>query len=304
MPAVSLKGPYFQRITLGLTEVERLRKAIFWSLLFIFVAFIIHARTSSPAASITAPDFSLRNIRTNSQTSLSSFQGKVVLLDFWATWCQPCEITIPVLQEVDATFGSEFQLISIGITNEADQTILDFISEKGMTWVVLKDGADDPTAKTYGVSGIPAFFLIDETGDIRQTHQGATITADGLKAEISTLLEEDPSPAENNGSPQTSPPSIENSQASEKGDDGEQIPSGMLFLGAIVGVLGLGGIGMLAFRKANEPSSSEELGEYMATHLSKERTALAEILQKLEKTPKRENRMKKGVESRKTRRRR
>ncbi|MFW9914492.1 MAG: TlpA family protein disulfide reductase [Candidatus Thorarchaeota archaeon] len=281
-----------------------MRKAIIWSFLFIFIAFIIQAGAISPAASVAAPDFTLRNIRTNAQISLSSFQGRVVMLDFWATWCQPCAITIPVLQEVEAAYGSEFQLISIGITNEADQTILDFISERGMTWTVVKDGADDPTANAYGVSSIPAFFLIDKTGDIRQTHQGATITADGLKAEISALLEEDVSPEENNGSPSNSPPSLESSQATEKEDDGKQIPSGMLFLGAIVGVLGLAGIGMLAFRKANEPSSSEELGEYMTTHYSKERTKLAEILQKLDKTPKRESETRKGIESRKTRRRR
>lgn len=289
---------------MSLTKVERVRKAIIWSLLFAFAAFIIQAGTAAPAIYATAPDFSLRDIRTNTQTNLSSFQGQVVLLDFWATWCKPCEITIPILQEVDAAFGSEFQLISIGITNELDQTILDFISNQGMTWLVLKDGANDPTANAYGVTAIPAFFLIDKDGDIRQTHQGATITTDLLETEISALLEEDPSPAENNGSPQNSPQSAEDSQPEEKNDEKKEFPSGILFLGGILGALGLGGAGLLVFRRANEPTSTEEMGEYMATQFSKERTTLAEILHKLEKTPERENRTKIEPESRKTRRRR
>ncbi|MFX0113894.1 MAG: TlpA family protein disulfide reductase [Candidatus Hodarchaeota archaeon] len=267
-----------------------MRKKIIVSFVFILSIFALENGQAAPLAQINAPNFSLRNIRTNSQTTLSSFQGKVVLIDFFATWCQPCEVTIPVLKGVDASFGGEFQLISIDVQwygGENDQTVLNFIGDQGMNWLVLMDSEDNPAAVDYGVSAIPTFFLIDKNGNIRKTHQGATITPSGLKSEISNLLEEGSTPPANNGNDASPSRDLEDTTSAEENDDNEGIPTGILFGGLIFVILSAGSLGLFLVRRPSEASSPKDLGTYMETQFTKERTALAEIRDKLEKSSKR-----------------
>lgn len=264
-----------------------MQKKMFGSLVFILAVFALTKALAAPSAQNSVPDFSLRNIRTNSQTNLSSFQGKVVLIDFFATWCQPCEITIPVLKDVDAAFGSNFQLLSVDVQwngGESDETVLNFIQDEGMSWLVLKDTDDSSTAATYGVTAIPTFFLIDKSGDLRQTHQGATITSAGLTSEISTLLQEEQSPPGDNGSPQGPSGDPAKTKTVEKDDD-KGIPPRILFAGLGLGALGMGAIGVVIVRRPREGSSPEKLEQSMQTQLAKERGLLKDILGRLEKSP-------------------
>ncbi|MFQ5980047.1 MAG: TlpA family protein disulfide reductase [Candidatus Heimdallarchaeota archaeon] len=264
-----------------------MQKRLFWSLILVLALFALTNALASPLTQTTVPDFSLRNIRTNAQTSLNSFRGKVVLIDFFATWCKPCEITIPVLKDVDAAFGSNFQLLSVDVQwngGESDETVLTFIEEEGMSWLVLKDTYDSSTAAAYGVTAIPTFFLIDKNGDLRQTHQGATITSAGLTSEISTLLQEEQSPPGDNGSPQAPSSDPARTKTAEK-DDSEGIPPRILFAGFLLGALGVGAIGVVIGRRPRETSSPEELERSMETQHAKERAVLKDILGRLEKSP-------------------
>ncbi|MFX0116623.1 MAG: TlpA family protein disulfide reductase [Candidatus Hodarchaeota archaeon] len=144
---------------------------------------------------VEAHNFSLTDVRTRESVSLASFRGKVVLLDFWATWCEPCEATIPILQEVDKSFSSDqFQLISIDVQwekGESEATILNFIDTREMNWLVVKDTENNTATIGYGVEVIPTFFLIDKTGRIRKEYQGARITAKELEDQINSLLKEE-----------------------------------------------------------------------------------------------------------------
>jgi thiol-disulfide isomerase/thioredoxin len=279
------------------------------SIVFILSIFALENGQAAPIAQNGAPDFSLRNIRTNSQTTLSPFRGKVVLIDFFATWCQPCEVTIPVLKEVDSSFGGEFQLISIDVQwygGESDQIVLNFIGEQGMNWLVLMDSEDSSTAVDYGVSAIPTFFLIDKSGNVRKTHQGATITFSVLKSEISSLLEEGTAPPANNNNDNDADPSrdLEETTSAEDNNEDEGIPTGMLFGGLVLVILSAGSLGLFLFRRPSEGSSPKELGTYMETQFTKERTALAEIREKLEKSSKRKQPIDSEGTKRKARRRR
>ncbi|MFQ5981563.1 MAG: TlpA family protein disulfide reductase [Candidatus Heimdallarchaeota archaeon] len=283
-----------------------MRKELFWSTLFILSFLAANNALASPGGQAAAPDFSLRNIRTNTQTNLSSYRGQVVLIDFFATWCQPCAITIPILREVNAAYGSAFQLISIDVQwngGEDDTTVLNFIEDREMSWTVLKDTANSATGTAYAVTGIPTFFLIDKTGDVRQSHQGASISVDLLKSEISVLLQEEQAPPANNGNPQNAPQSSEEVKSSEE-DSSEDIPTGLVFGGLVVAFLGVVGLGVFVFQRPGEGSSPKELGTLMETQFSKERTALAEILTKLEKAPRREKTKSAENVKRKARRRR
>ena len=171
--------------------VNQLYRSKSWQFLLIITIFIlISGFTSiSPAIALKAPNFSLENARTGIEVSLSSYTGKVILLDFFATWCEPCKQTIPVLQEVDAKFvSSEFQLISIDVPGEEVSTVTTFIDDQEMNWIVLMDTEAKGVSQTYSVSSIPSFFLIDQTGEIQQTYLGSSITAEGLISEIGSLI--------------------------------------------------------------------------------------------------------------------
>jgi peroxiredoxin/tetratricopeptide (TPR) repeat protein len=116
-----------------------------------------------------APDFTLRNMD-NQNVSLSDYRGKVVLLDFWATWCGPCRAELPLFQKLMGTFKDDpsvaFITISTDITAEV---VKNFCKENKYTFPVLMDKG---TTAAYGVQGIPVLFVIDQDGKIRYKHVG------------------------------------------------------------------------------------------------------------------------------------
>ena len=91
-------------------------------------------------------------------------QGKVVLIDFWATWCGPCRATIPELNDLQSRFKDD--LIVIGLSDESPETIRSFRQQTPMNYAV----ATDPTGsakQTLGVEGIPNVFIVSTDGIIR-----------------------------------------------------------------------------------------------------------------------------------------
>ena len=118
-----------------------------------------------------APDFALKDI--NGQTvHLSDYKGKVVILDFWATWCGPCRMEIPwfiELQRQDKDRGLEVLGVSMDDNGWAD--VKPFLSEMKVNDRVVI--GDDKTAETYGgVDSLPTTFLIDREGKIAVVHIG------------------------------------------------------------------------------------------------------------------------------------
>lgn len=115
-----------------------------------------------------APEISLQDL--SGQTlSLSSFKGKVVLLDFWSSWCMPCRKNNPNLVSLYEKFkGEEFEILGVSIDkNKADWK--NAIEKDGLTWKQVVDNAGWNAKSTvdYGVDAIPASFLIDQEGIIR-----------------------------------------------------------------------------------------------------------------------------------------
>jgi len=142
-----------------------------------------------------APDFTLPNTK-GKEISLSDFKGKVVLIDFWASWCAPCRKENPNVVEAynkykKAKFkdASGFEIISISLDQDKKKW-LDAIKKDKLSWKThLSEltGWKSSITQKYGVGSIPMSFLVDSKGNI--VAQGAQLRGLNLHIEIDKLLE-------------------------------------------------------------------------------------------------------------------
>ena len=124
------------------------------------------------ASGNSAPDFTVTDIE-GKKLSLSDYKGKVVLLNFWATWCTPCRAEIPAFVEMQQKNGPQgFQVIGISMDDEA-KPVREFYQKLNMNYPVAV--GDDKLAQSFGgVLGLPISFLIDREGRIAAQYVGAT----------------------------------------------------------------------------------------------------------------------------------
>lgn len=119
----------------------------------------------------TAPDFALKDAN-GKVVHLSDYKGKVVLLDFWATWCGPCKLEIPWfvdLQRKNKDRG--FDVLGVSMDDDGWEAVKPFLSELGVNYRVVM--GNDATAQLYGgVDALPTTFLIDRAGKIAAVHVG------------------------------------------------------------------------------------------------------------------------------------
>jgi len=116
---------------------------------------------------IPAPDFTLRTLY-GKEMKLSSFRGKVIELNFWATWCAPCKIEIPHLNKLVEHFKDNKKVVCIAVSNEPPDRIKAFLKKQPYNF--LQTTAN--VLNLYGVSGIPTHFIIDKRGNVQYKHVG------------------------------------------------------------------------------------------------------------------------------------
>ena len=115
---------------------------------------------------------------------LQSLRGKVVLLNFWSTWCSPCRAELPVLERLSKEFGKELEILAI--TDERSKTVNAFLARNPIALRILLDQPRD-TFRHYNVTGIPQSFVIEATGVLRH-HFPAAATAADLRAAITAAI--------------------------------------------------------------------------------------------------------------------
>jgi thiol-disulfide isomerase/thioredoxin len=132
-----------------------------------------------------APAFSLADLN-GRKVSLDQFKGKVVMLDFWATWCGPCRMTMPLLDNLQKEYAGTMVLLAINLQDSGD-VVKDYMREQNLHSQVLLD-EEGIVGQTYGADAIPMQVLIDKRGIVRDVMTGFKPSmATRLRSEIEQL---------------------------------------------------------------------------------------------------------------------
>jgi DsbE subfamily thiol:disulfide oxidoreductase len=137
----------------------------------------------APQVNAPAPDFELENL-TGEKKHLADYQGKVVVLNFWATWCGPCKDEMPLFQEISEKYASEIAVLAVNNQETVDK-VSPFIEELGLTYEILMDN-DGGVAMQYQVIGFPTTYFIDPNGIIKFLHVGV-LTEEQLDGYLNLL---------------------------------------------------------------------------------------------------------------------
>ncbi|MEW6104282.1 MAG: TlpA disulfide reductase family protein [bacterium] len=117
-----------------------------------------------------APDFTLPAINDNNLT-LSSLKGKVIILDFWATWCPPCRAEIPDFIELQNEYEGKLAIVGVCLDGGNTPSVKKFVEEMKINYPIVM--GNDRIVQDYGgIRGIPTTFIIDKNGDIKETIVG------------------------------------------------------------------------------------------------------------------------------------
>lgn len=154
-------------------------------LILLFIILAPNAWAMEPA-----PEFAGQDLNSGAQISLASYRGKVVLVDFWASWCPPCLESLPAWEQLRNKIGTgTFEVIAINVDEDTDDGIR-FLRNRPVSYPVLAD-PEGEIGKPWGVRSLPRYFLVDREGQIVATYKRFNPGNEArLEQEISTLLKQ------------------------------------------------------------------------------------------------------------------
>jgi thiol-disulfide isomerase/thioredoxin len=132
--------------------------------LIIFVAIQLFRSTGPADVGKAAPHFTLADM-SGREVSLDDYRGEIVILDFWATWCGPCRMTMPILDEIQKEYAGKMTVLAINL-QEPKGVVREYILRQGLSAKVLLD-EDGSVDRQYGIVAIPMQYLVDQKGIIR-----------------------------------------------------------------------------------------------------------------------------------------
>lgn len=163
-----------------------------------------------------APDLSIQTMNGKGSVSLASLQGKIAIIDFWATWCGPCKKSFPALEDLSKKYPDKVVIVGISCDDSKDG-VLDWAKAQGATFPI---GWDDghAIAKRWKVEKMPTTYVLDGTGTVRFVHDGYhDDEADLITRELALLTSEPPpaSSSSGNASASNEKPGGESNEAAE-----------------------------------------------------------------------------------------
>ncbi len=124
-----------------------------------------------------APGFHATDLRTGHATTLADYRGKVVLLNVWATWCQPCRVEMPSMERLYRRLGDggggDFRVVAVSIDEQDDSVVTAFTRELGLSFDILHDQTG-AIKQTYQATGVPESWVINRDGVIVKKVIGAS----------------------------------------------------------------------------------------------------------------------------------
>ena len=163
------------------SDMQHFMNRLLLSALLLFSA----CASAQDAAPTPAPAFTLPLLTKDGSASLQDYRGKVIYLDFWASWCGPCRVSLPLLDKLRAELGPRgFEVLAINLDEDARDGRA-FLDEIPVSYPTLFDNAG--TAAAYELRGMPTAYLIDRKGNIRHIHMG--FKAKDIDAVRDTVLE-------------------------------------------------------------------------------------------------------------------
>lgn len=146
----------------------------------------VRAVLKAPDQRKPAPEFALRDSNGKS-VSLAKYRGKVVLLDFWATWCTGCKKEIPWFSEFHARYHAK-GLVVIGVSMDDGgwKVVKPFLADHAVSYRILL--GNDATSNKYGIASLPDTFLIDRQGRIAAGYTNGPVDRNDVESNIQALL--------------------------------------------------------------------------------------------------------------------
>ena len=143
-----------------------------------------------PTVGTQAEDFRLTDLDGKSQ-SLSQYRGKIVLVNFWATWCKPCTTEMPAMQAMyDKLRDKGFVVLAVNEL-EDDAKVREHIKQYGHTFPVLMD-RDNKVANQFGVFGLPVSVFIDREGRVQEYIKGGLLTEQKIEETVVRIQKQEP----------------------------------------------------------------------------------------------------------------
>lgn len=164
-------------------------RTIFGPLLLALCMTLCTPLLAATTSSSQPPGFELPELERGAPVSLEDFHGKVVYLDFWASWCGPCRESLPLYEAMYREIGSDqFTILAINLDEET-RDAMEFISRHPVSYPVLTDPSG-ATAAAWGLKVMPTSFLVDPSGRVVKAYPGFKTSHMGeIRHDIDTLLE-------------------------------------------------------------------------------------------------------------------
>jgi thiol-disulfide isomerase/thioredoxin len=135
------------------------------------IASVLKPQDDGPANGTLAPDFTLKTLD-GKDVTLSSLRGKAVMVNFWATWCEPCKIEMPWLVELEEKYRKDgFEIVGVAMDDTDNKDIAAFAKKMNVNYTILK--GSEKVADLYGgLDGLPTNFFLDRNGKVIDSFKG------------------------------------------------------------------------------------------------------------------------------------
>jgi len=169
-----------EKLTLSFLKKNWVQNLI-WAIGFLIIFLTLRPFMQGDVVEGIAPNF-IEQSMTGQTINLADYQGKPVLIHFWATWCPICEVELSGIESV----AQDYQVIKIASTSGTNEDIIEYAKNNNMALDNIINDKDGTLMKRYGAKALPASFVLDSAGEIKFIEVGFT-TSYGLKARLWSL---------------------------------------------------------------------------------------------------------------------